>query len=192
MAAGAARQRILDTAIDLFYRQGYRATGINLVIAESGVAKATLYEHFPSKDDLLAACVREMARREIAEMRQAVVPKTTARERFFAPFGILQPWFEASQFRGCPFQNIVAECPPDDPRVREAARQHRENFRALLREVSFDLLQEHPNPRGLDPTELADLYLVLYEGAIAVSVAYRDAWPVRRAIQTLEVILEAD
>jgi AcrR family transcriptional regulator len=72
------QDRIMAAAADLFYRQGYRATGINQVIAESGVAKASFYDHFPSKDDLLYAYVLDTSRRELADVRSQVDAKASA------------------------------------------------------------------------------------------------------------------
>ncbi len=188
-SGSAVRERILASAYDLFYRQGYRATGINQVISESGVAKASFYDHFPSKDDLLFAYISEMAHREAADLRAAAEAPPTARERFFAPLGVLVPWFTTSNYRGCPFQNIVAEAPPTDPRIREVARQYRETTRQLLRELAQDLIAEEAALETRDAQVLADHYLLLFEGAIVLAVAYRDPWPVEAAINTLNAML---
>ena len=186
------RQRILAAAFDLFYGQGYRATGINQVIAESGVAKASFYDHFPSKDDLLHAYLEALAGKEFEEMRGEVAKYATAREKFFAPLRSLVPWFEASDYRGCPFQNILAEARADDARVREIARQHRENTRGLLEELAKGLISEEPELGRLDPDELAATYQLLLEGAIATAVAYRAMWPVERACNALEQLLRPE
>jgi AcrR family transcriptional regulator len=180
----------MAVASDLFYRQGYRATGINQVIAASGVAKASFYDHFPSKADLLYAYAQEMARREFAELQEAVMALPSARERFFGSFLVLTPWFTASNYRGCPFQNVVAEAPAEDPRVREVAQEHRESLRGFFRARAQDLVNERPQLAGMDLDALTDTYLLLFEGAIATSVAYRSAWPVAAAVRALEGILE--
>lgn len=178
-------ERILATACDLFYRQGYRATGINQVIAESGVAKASFYAHFASKDDLLAAYAEAISSREKADIEAAVLPLPTPRARFFGPLDLLPPWFDASGYRGCPFQNVIAELPPDDARVRAVARRHRAWMREFLRGLAEDLKSAEPKLKRLDCAALADHYLLLFEGAMAVSVAYREAWPVDRAREAL-------
>ncbi|HOE95663.1 MAG TPA: TetR/AcrR family transcriptional regulator [Candidatus Sumerlaeota bacterium] len=185
------RQRILDAAADLFYRQGYRATGINQIIAESGVAKASFYDHFPSKDDLLRAYAIEMSRKEFELVRQEVDAFPTARERFFGPLTILPPWFESSDYRGCPFQIMVAEAPPDSAGVREVARRHRETFRRYLHQLTGALMVEEPTLARADAAMLVDSYLLLFEGSIALAVAYRESWPVERAITTLETLLDS-
>ncbi|MEX1015590.1 MAG: TetR/AcrR family transcriptional regulator [Phycisphaeraceae bacterium] len=192
----SVRDRILATASDLFYRQGYRATGVNQVIAASGVAKASFYSHFPSKDDLLYAYLAAAARQDLDDLHAEVEARSGAKARFFAPLEMLVPWFESSDYRGCPFQNIVAEAPPSDPRVRTLARAHRDNVRTLLRTLAEDVLNQRPPARRpaappLDPDALAEVYQLLLEGAIATAVAYRTRRPVDKAIQTLERLLEA-
>lgn len=180
------RERVLATASDLFYRQGYHATGINQIIAESGVAKASFYDHFPSKEALLQTYLRYMVEKEIAEMEEVVWALPTPEERFFGPLGVLIPWFTCTDFRGCPFQNILSEAPFDDPVVRELAQSHRENVRGLLAKVSKDLVQARPDLADMDPQEIANLYLIMVEGAIAVAVAYRATWPVEAVEQHLK------
>lgn len=183
------RDRILAVACDLFYRQGYRATGINQVIAESRVAKASFYVHFRSKDDLLLAYALETARREFEDLRNQVMALPIARERFFGPMRVLIPWFEGSNYRGCPFQNLMAEIPPGAERVRDVARQHRENLRGFFRYLLDELLEEDTGEKPIRRDELVDTYLILFDGAIAMAVAYRASWPVERAIAALEACL---
>lgn len=184
--ATPVRQRILDAAFELFYRQGYRATGINQVIAESGVAKASFYDHFPSKDDLLCAYIQEMARREMADLQAHLATLRTPRQRFFGLMNMIVPWMEATGYRGCPFQNIVAEAPPDDPRVRRIVSEHRQNVRRLLADLAREMLRERSKPGRVDPDELAATYQLLLEGAIALAATHREPWPVEHAIKELE------
>lgn len=185
----SVRDRILAVASDLFYRQGYRATGINQVIAESGVAKASFYDHFPSKEDLLLAYISQIAQRESADLRQEVMILPTARERFFGLLGVLIPWFKETNYRGCPFQNVVAEIPQEAPQVHEVVRQYHESIRQLIGELTDDLMKEDPSLAHLDRGGLVDTYLLLLEGAIVTAVAYRDTWPVEKAIEALHAYL---
>jgi AcrR family transcriptional regulator len=184
-----AKERILATASDLFYRQGYRATGINQILAESGVAKASLYDHFDSKDDILHEYLRETASHEIVEMRREVAAFPTPEERYVGALKILIPWIKETDFRGCPFQNILAEAPPGDPRIRQVARRHHENIRTLLRELTEDLVASRPDLSHIDPAHVADQYFLLLEGAIALAAAYRDLWPVDSAIRGVQELV---
>ena len=187
--AKSPRDRILRTAMDLFYRQGYTATGINQIIGEAAVARASFYAHFPSKEDLLLAYATEMSRMEIGGLRSDVAALSTARERFFGPLEILPPWLVSSGFRGCPFQNVMAEVPPDAIKVWEVARQHRESIRAFIRELALDLKISDPAFGHLDPEKVATTYLMIFEGVISTCVAYRETWPIPLAKDTLLVLL---
>jgi AcrR family transcriptional regulator len=116
------RERILATAADLFFHQGYRATGINEVIARSGVAKATFYHHFPGKDDLCLAYLRDRNTSEYEAITAFVQDKKTAREQFLAVMESVGPWLEANELRGCAFLNMVAEVPdPAEPAQKRRA-----------------------------------------------------------------------
>jgi AcrR family transcriptional regulator len=185
------RERVMETACDLFYRQGYHATGINQLIAESGVAKASFYDHFASKDDLLLAYLQEMSRRDIEELRAYCERYDTARERFYAPFELVRAWFPESGYRGCPFQNAAAEVPTGDARLHRAVRSHRERIRKVLRELTRAYAPEEPALAGRDLEELADTYLVLFEGALALGTAYRSVWPVDHAEAALRTMVNA-
>ncbi|MCC5829791.1 MAG: TetR/AcrR family transcriptional regulator [Phycisphaeraceae bacterium] len=183
------RQRILDAAFKLFYRQGYRATGINQIISESSVAKASFYSHFPSKDDLLYEYLRHAADSDLKDLRDWVDQHESPRDRFFAPLRMLLDWFKASDFRGCPFQNILAEGPHGDTRIADIAREHAERVRDLLKGLADGLIRHESALAHLDAENLARTYLLILEGTIAIAVVYRQTWPVERAITTLESCL---
>src|SRR5882672_10663358 len=101
-----ARQRILETADRLFYQDGIRAVGIDRVIAEAGVAKATLYAHFPSKDDLILAVLRHREA-SVTEYFRAAMERHGKRtkNKLRAFFAALKDWFQSDGFRGCAFIN---------------------------------------------------------------------------------------
>jgi AcrR family transcriptional regulator len=128
------RDRILLTAHDLFYRDGIRATGIDRVIAESGVAKVTFYRQFASKDDLILAFLDYRHGRWIAWFVDAL-------ERHGGSVGAIVPtlseWFASADYRGCAFLNSVGELATALPRVLEITRGHKQDMtdavRALLK-----------------------------------------------------------
>jgi len=189
-AINSVRERIMVTVFDLFYRQGYRTTGINQIIAQSGVAKASFYDHFPSKDDLLLAYAQEQARREFSELRSTVESKTDPQERFYAALNTLIPWLEATHFRGCPFQNLMVEVPAENEAVRQVGQDHRENLRTLFRDVTRYLVANDDRYKNLNVENVINTYLLLFEGAIAAAVAYRSIWPVEQAVSTLKQFME--
>jgi AcrR family transcriptional regulator len=132
-ASPSARDRILLTAHDLFYAEGIRATGIDRVIAESGVTKVTFYRHFPSKNDLILAY---LAYRHIRWMDWF----TGALERHGATRGkgldalvpAMAEWFGDAGYRGCAFIHSVGELGGALPEVVDIARQHKEDMRAEI------------------------------------------------------------
>jgi AcrR family transcriptional regulator len=122
LPAPGARERILLAAHDLFYRDGIRATGIDRVIAESGVAKLSFYRHYPSKNDLVLAFLdhrhaRWMAWFEDALARHGGTPQ--------ALVPALREWFGSEGFRGCAFINSVGELGGAVPGVNEITRRHK-------------------------------------------------------------------
>src|SRR6478752_4620345 len=105
-----ARKRILETADRLFYQDGVRAVGIDRIIAEAGVAKMSLYKHFPSKDDLILE-VLKYREESVLEFFRAAMERhgKKAKNRLRAFFAALKDMFDSPGFRGCPFQNAAIE-----------------------------------------------------------------------------------
>ena len=126
------KERILETADRLFYLQGIRAIGVDTIAAEIGISKRTLYNHFPSKDALIAAY---LDRRFV----QARPSDKSPLEQILATFNSLERRFSAKDFRGCPFVNAVAELGPKDRAVKKIAIAFKESrrqwFRARLEEI---------------------------------------------------------
>lgn len=152
-----ARRRILDTATTLFYAEGVHTVGIDRIIAEAGVAKATFYKHFPSKHDLVLAYVQEqdqLGRAAIAEL-----PEQPPRQMVFALFDRVDEAARQPGYRGCPFINAAAEYPDPASPVRQAIDDHRrwvrDRFRVLL------VADGHP-----DPDRAADILVVLNDGLL--------------------------
>jgi AcrR family transcriptional regulator len=119
------RDRILLTAHDLFYRDGIRATGIDRVIAESGVAKVTFYRQFASKDDLILAFLDYRHDRWIAWFTDAL-RRHGGRVAAIVP--TLAEWFRSADYRGCAFLNSVGELGPVLPQVVEITRRHKQDM----------------------------------------------------------------
>jgi len=187
----APRERILETAAELFFHQGFRATGINEVIAKSGVAKATFYHHFPTKDDLCLAYLRDRNTNEYEAISAFVRDHDTPRERFLAVMESVQPWLEANSLRGCAFLNMVAEVP--DPRhlLRKEGQQHYESLRRLILDLAGELIQSDPQRYGkLDARVLADDYLVVLGGTIAMTEIYHEIWPARQGVELIRRLID--
>jgi AcrR family transcriptional regulator len=138
-----ARRRVLDTALALFYAEGIHAVGIDRIIAEAGVAKATFYHHFPSKDDL----VRDYLQEQMSRVKQHAVPQgATPQETIVSVFEAIGEVTCGPGFRGCAFINAAAEYPDPDHPVRQVIAEFRRWFRGLLEELL--VAADHPDPRG--------------------------------------------
>ena len=176
------RERILETASRLFYEQGYNSTGINQVIAESRVAKASLYQHFSSKDDL---CVEYLKRKHttwFAQLKEYIKTAATPREKILSTFDFLKEASVRDNYRGCSFLNIISEVPNGGNRILDQARLNKKMLREHFHELSQNL--------GIAKAQLkADQIYLLFEGAIIESQVYRSTWPIDLSKELAEDIL---
>ena len=127
--AASPRERILLTAHDLFYRDGIRATGIDRVIAESGVAKVTFYRHFPSKNDLIYEFLEYRHLQWMAWFTDALARHGSGPD---ALCPALAEWFGDTNFRGCAFINSVAELGGALPAVVAISQRHKQDMAAAI------------------------------------------------------------
>lgn len=158
-----AKERILRVADELFYREGVRAVGIDRIIQESGVAKASFYRNFSTKDDLVVAYLelhRERVMAHIAHARQKFPDSVLAQLRYLMEY-IAQRMLRPS-YRGCAFMNTAVEFPETD---------HPGHMKALVsRNDVWDHVEEMAAEAGLHkPRELADQLRMLWSGAAMVA-----------------------
>lgn len=132
-----ARRRVLDTATALFYAEGVHAVGIDRIIAEAGVAKATFYHHFPAKDTLVHAYLDEQyaTQRGALDELRAASAGLPPRDVLIGVFTAMAEFGNRPGFRGCPFINAAAEFPDAAHPVRDTVARHRAWFRALAAEL---------------------------------------------------------
>lgn len=132
------RQRILDSAYELFSRRGIGAVGIEEVIARASVAKATLYRHFPSKNELVLEFLRR--REELWTYgwveKEARLRGGTPEGSLLAIFDVFDEWFHADDFEGCSFVNVLLETADRDSSVGAASAMHLENIRGVIRTLA--------------------------------------------------------
>jgi len=164
-----ARDRILDAASQLFTRQGISRTGVDGLIAEAAVAKATFYRHFPSKEDLVVAWLRDPRTRWFHRLRAlAEAQAVTPAERIPRLFEAAAEWLEAGDFRGCPYLNTAVELADPDRPPGHALRDYLAEIGAYLEEQVA--LAGHP-----DPALLGRQLHTLMAGAISLGVANRSS-----------------
>ena len=158
----AVRDRLLDAADRLFYREGVRAVGIDRVLAEADSAKSSLYSHFGCKDDLVAAYIE----RRIGEARESIDAFTATippEHRALRMFDWVVDWVETPDFRGCPIQNVVCEISDASHPARVVANAQREWLVARFTEWVKAAGMANPN-------RLAGALMVLFDGAVAASL----------------------
>jgi len=169
------KERILQTADRLFYLQGIRAIGVDTIAAEIGISKRTLYNHFPSKDALIAAYLD----RRFVQARPSDKPPV---EQILSTFDSLERRFSAKDFRGCPFVNAVAELGPKDRAVKKIAIAFKESrrqwFRARLDEIGV-----------ADADALATQLQLLVDGSIALDLVRDDPAMARAAREAAKALL---
>ncbi len=172
---GAARERILDSAYELFSTRGIQAVGIDAVITHSGVARQTLYRNFGSKQDLVLAFLQ---RREELWTRGWLQAEVRARTddpaaRLLAIFDVFDAWFHRPDFEGCSFINVMLEHPGPDDAIHRAGVQYLAEIRGFLQELA--------SAAGIaDPDDFAREWHILMKGSI-VAAAEGDHDAARRA-----------
>ena len=133
-----ARERILDAAYELFSKRGIRAVGTEEVLAQAGVAKSTLYRHFPSKEALVLAFLQRREQRWTREfvLAEATRRGSTPRERLLAIFDVFDEWFHRDDFEGCSFINVLLEMGDLESPLGKASAAHLEYIRSVVRTLA--------------------------------------------------------
>jgi AcrR family transcriptional regulator len=169
------KERILETADRLFYRNGIRAMGVDTIAAEIGISKRTLYNHFPSKDALISAYLQR-------RFQQPPASDKPPAEQILATFDSLERSFAAKGFRGCPFVNAVTELGAEDQAVRKIAIAFKESRRVWFRDLLTQL--------GVADAEgLATQLTLLVDGSIAQDLVRNDPAMARAGKEAARVLL---
>ena len=179
----APRDRVLDAAYELFSQRGIRAVGVEEVIDRAGVAKATLYRHFPSKDDLVLAFLERREERWTRGLVEAEARRrgATPTEQLLAIFDVFDDWFRGESFDTCSFINVLLELGASHPAGR-ASIGHLSNIRAIVRGLADEA--------GLNDTDaFARSWHILMKGAI-ISAAEGDLDAAQQAKAMARQLLE--
>jgi AcrR family transcriptional regulator len=166
MAATSGRERILETAYELFSRHGTKAVGVDRIIAESGAAKMTLYRNFASKDELILAFLARREERWTRAWLQAEVEERadTGAGRLLAIFDVFGEWFQRDDFEGCSFINVMLEVTDCEHPVRQASVDHLTAIRGFLAELA-----EHAGIPAEDSDAFARQWHILMKGSIVAA-----------------------
>ncbi|EID15727.1 hypothetical protein MXEN_05918 [Mycobacterium xenopi RIVM700367] len=183
-AAVSARERILSTAYDLFTRRGIRAVGTDEVVERAGVAKATLYRHFPSKNDLVLAVLERREQRWTLGLveKQSRLRGKTPEEQLLAIFDLFHDWFaNRDGFEGCSFINVLLEMGAQHP-AGQASVAYLDNIR--------DIVRQRARAAGLrDVENFARSWHILMKGSI-VAAAEGDVEAAQRAKVMARMLIE--
>lgn len=156
------RERILDCAAALFYRDGIRATGIDRIIADAGVAKMSLYNQFGSKDELVLAFLEQRDARWMEWLEKRVALERAPDKRLAALFEAMHEWFSSADFRGCAFINASVESADEKSPATQVALRHKARLRQFIEALARAA-------RMRKPDELSWALLLLIEGAIVTA-----------------------
>lgn len=173
------RHHIIETASELFYKKGYNSTGINEIIKESGIAKATLYNHFKSKEDLLIAYLDVKDAELIKHVGVFCNSKPEGDKRLIAVLEFLFPFFKQDNFNGCWCIRSVAEVSKENQRVRLKIKSNKEKFLTFLKQLVFE---NKPEWSSIRQEQLSNQLYLLYEGALTECHIHDAEWPIETSI----------
>lgn len=171
-----ARERILETAGELFFQRGYSEVGINEIIEKAGTAKASFYQHYPSKASLCEAWLQAM--HDQSEVFRAEILRSDASpaEKLTRYFDHLENYLRESQFRGCPYSNTGAVSDEQCCGIIRHIRMHKESIRTFFRTLAA---LHFSDPKRAE--QIGDRIFVLYSGANGEAQNLKTMWPVHTA-----------
>jgi len=179
----APKNQVFQTASRLFYQNGYRAVGVDTIASESGIGKMTLYRHYPSKDELIVAYLKDS--NEIFwhnfELLTKEIP--TARGRLLAFFQALQDYVSTPVCYGCPFLNVATEYPDPDYPGHQVAIAHKQSVRAKFRELAMEAGARRPEV-------LADQLFLLMDGAYMAARMFGTQNPAAHLAEGAQVLID--
>ena len=177
------KERILNTASNLFYTRGINTTGVDKIVKAAGTTKMSLYKYFPSKDELVLAHLRKSS----AKMRMRIGtitdnPTLNPKARLVAVFDVFDELLALPEFRGCPLINASAEFATEDNPVRKAAAEFYDDFRRTLANVAQQAKIDNPG-------QLACQLVLLITGAIVAEQLQKNSGAMQLARQTADMLI---
>ncbi|GJL56435.1 MAG: TetR family transcriptional regulator [Nitrospirales bacterium] len=182
--ASKLRDKLVDTALKLFYDQGFHVVSVDTILAEAGISKPTLYKYFRSKNELILAALRrrdEQSRNWL--MREMERRGSTPRDQLLALFDTLGEFFLTEDFRGCMFINATVEFPQLDDPIHQAATEHKRIFGRHVGDL-VDKLEV------LTPNELTEQLLILMEGAVITAHVSQPKSTAQQARRSAEIMID--
>ncbi|MCW1963971.1 TetR/AcrR family transcriptional regulator [Chryseobacterium viscerum] len=154
------KERIIETTFQLFANQGYNSTGINQIISEAEVAKASFYQHFKSKEDLCVEFLKVRHEYWFNELNNFLAKEKKSDSKIIKAFDFLVYMNDKENFRGCSFLNILSEIPMDNIKILTVIQSHKSDLRNFFLEL-------------LNDNTLSDHVYMLFESSIIESQLFR-------------------
>lgn len=177
--------KILETAENLFYQQGYNGTGINQIIEEAGIAKASLYQHFDSKTDLLVGCIERNQQGWWTRLKTCVAETADPKEKLLAIFDYHITRQTYRGYGGCPFIKANDEAGMSEPRVLEQIQLVKNQFRELLKE----LVAASGHKKIVSDEHLVELIFLLVEGGTTSASVFKSTADLQSARQIIQKLI---
>jgi AcrR family transcriptional regulator len=180
------KNHIVKTASDLFYNKGYNLTGINEIISEAGIAKATLYNHFKSKEDICVSYLNYKNDTFLIMIKEFISSKEKGKPRVIAILEFLQLFYNDSNFNGCWCINTISELPKENVKIRTEIQNQKNELLDLIKDTISDNLTEKTEEETISLSK--QMYL-LYESAVAESHLHQNDWPIKSALTLSKKII---
>jgi AcrR family transcriptional regulator len=180
----APKEKLFQTAARLFYQHGYRAMGVDTIAAESGIGKMTLYRHYPSKDDLIIAYLKDHNEIFWNNFEQITKDAPTPRKKLLAFFEGLQDYVKTPACHGCPFINVATEYPERDYPGHRIALEHKQSVRAKFRQLAREA-------GARNPEVLADQLFLLMDGAYVAARTFGTKNPASHLASAAKALIDA-
>jgi AcrR family transcriptional regulator len=180
----APKDKVFQTAARMFFQHGYRAIGVDTLAADSGIGKMTLYRHYPSKDDLIVAYLKDSDELFWSNFEQITKDVATAREKLLAFFQALQDYVQTPACYGCPFLNVATEYPETDYPGHQVALEHKRSVRARFRHMAEEAGAKKPEV-------LADQLFLLMDGAYMASRMFGAKNPAAHLAEAARTLIDS-
>jgi len=180
----APKDQVFQTAARLFYQHGYRAIGVDTIAAESGIGKMTLYRHFPSKDDLIVAYLRDSDRLFWQNFEEITKEADLPRDKLLAFFKALEEYATTPACYGCPFLNVATEYPEPGHPGHQVAMEHKRSVRKRFRQLAKEAGTRKPD-------HLADQLFLLMDGAYMAARMFGPENPAAHVAEAARVLIDA-
>ncbi|PWL40028.1 TetR/AcrR family transcriptional regulator [Flagellimonas aquimarina] len=168
-------QHIITSASNLFYTNGYNSTGINEIISKSGIAKATLYSHFKSKEDICIAYLKQRHDSFLESLKSYVSKRKKGKNQLLAIFDLLRDMYRDEDFHGCWGLKTLGELSPKQKKVLGVIQKQKKELLLYLGEVVGDNIS---NISKAETEKISGGIYLLYDSAITESHLFKNDWPI--------------